>query len=143
MALQPVPDPASPSPAQEVAGTPPQDPGGCPCQTAQATSPPNPDIPLDGAIPSPLVGDPIDLGSGNMYQAVTDYTTVGQNPLAFIRYYNSMATPDTLATALGRNWRSNYDRYLRIISGTEVDAERPDRAGRELPAGQRRLDARH
>jgi len=70
-------------------------------------------------------GDPIDIASGNVFEQVTDYTTVGQNPLAFIRYYNSMATPDTLATGLGRNWRSNYDRYLRVVSATEIDAERP------------------
>ncbi len=37
-----------------------------------------------------------------------------------------MATPGTLATALGRNWRSNFDRYLRIVSASEVDAERAD-----------------
>ncbi len=59
-----------------------------------------------------------------MYEQVIDYTTVGANRLAFIRYYNSMATVDTLAKGLGRNWRSNYDRYLRIVSATEVDAER-------------------
>ena len=59
-----------------------------------------------------------------MYEAVTDYSTIGANPLAFIRYYNSMATVDTLATGLGRNWRSNYDRYLRVVSATEIDAER-------------------
>jgi RHS repeat-associated protein len=69
-------------------------------------------------------GDPIDIGSGNVYEQVTDYTTVGQNPLAFVRYYNSMAVLDTLATGLGRNWRHNYDRYLRIVSATEIDAER-------------------
>lgn len=71
------------------------------------------------------VGEPIDVGSGNMYDQVKDYSTVGANPLAFIRYYNSMAVPDTLATELGRNWRSNYDRYLRVVSATEIDAERP------------------
>jgi len=122
----PVPDPTPPSPSSPLVSTPPQDPGGCPCQTAQATSPPDPDVPSTSANPSPLVGDPIDLGTGNMYEEVTDYSTVGQNRLAFTRYYNSMATPDTMATTLGRNWRSNYDRYLRIISGTEVDVERPD-----------------
>jgi RHS repeat-associated protein len=84
-----------------------------------------PDCPQDGCSLGQR-GEPIDLGTGNMFEQVTDYTTVGQNKLAFIRYYNSMATPDTLATALGRNWRSNYDRYLRIVSSTEVDAERSD-----------------
>ncbi|MBV8978160.1 MAG: RHS repeat-associated core domain-containing protein [Alphaproteobacteria bacterium] len=87
--------------------------------------PKKPDCPPNGCLRE-AAGDPINLGTGNMYQQVTDYATVGQNPLAFIRYYNSMATPDTLATSLGPNWRSNYDRYLRVVSGSEVDAERPD-----------------
>ena len=30
------------------------------------------------------------------------------------------------ATTLGTNWRSNYDRYLRIVSASSVIAERPD-----------------
>jgi Domain of unknown function (DUF6531) len=49
-------------------------------------------------------GEPIDLGSGNMFYQVEDYATAGQNPLAFTRYYNSLATPDTYATTLGQNW---------------------------------------
>ncbi len=71
-------------------------------------------------------GDPIDIASGNVYEEVTDYSTVGTNPLAFTRYYNSMGSADTPATALGRNWRSNYDRYLRNVTANEVDAERAD-----------------
>jgi hypothetical protein len=72
------------------------------------------------------VGDPIDIATGNVFEQLTDYTTVGTNPLAFTRYYNSMASADTPATALGRNWRSNYDRYLRNVTANEVDAERSD-----------------
>lgn len=71
-------------------------------------------------------GDPIDIGSGNMYETVTDYTTVGQNPLVLKRYYNSMATADSYATTLGPKWRHNYDRYLHVVSATEIDAERSD-----------------
>lgn len=71
-------------------------------------------------------GEPVDIASGNMYETVTDYTTVGQNPLAFIRYYNSMATADGYATTLGPKWRHNYDRYLHVVSASEVDAERTD-----------------
>ena len=61
-------------------------------------------------------GEPIDLGSGNVFDQVTDYETAGQNKLSLIRYYNSMATPDTYATSMGVNWRTNYDRYLHIIN---------------------------
>lgn len=100
---------APPSPPEANLTSPPANPKPCICAPQNSRS---------------QVGDPIDVGSGNMFEEVTDYATVGQNPLSFIRYYNSMATPDTLATGLGRNWRSNYDRYLRVISATEVDAER-------------------
>lgn len=60
-----------------------------------------------------------------MYEAVTDYSTVGANPLAFTRYYNSMS-PAPLAGTLGPNWRSNYDRSLHIPTSSAVIAERSD-----------------
>ncbi len=72
-------------------------------------------------------GEPIDLGSGNVFNEVTDYETDGQNKLNLIRYYNSMASPDTYATRMGSNWRTNYDRYLHIFS-YGIEAERPDGA---------------
>lgn len=71
-------------------------------------------------------GNPIDVGSGNKYEEVTDYTTVGANPLGFTRYYNSLASPQTLATTMGKNWRSTFDRYINIISSNSVLVERPD-----------------
>jgi RHS repeat-associated protein len=71
-------------------------------------------------------GDPINLGSGNLFEHVVDYQTVGPNKLSFTRYYNSMASTNTLATSLGPNWRSTYDRYLRIVSASSVTAGRQD-----------------
>jgi YD repeat-containing protein len=74
-------------------------------------------------------GEPIDLGSGNMFSQITDYSTEGQNLLAFTRTYNSMAMPDTYAASMGRNWRHNYDRYLHILNPSAiygVTVERPD-----------------
>jgi len=71
-------------------------------------------------------GEPIDLGSGNVFDQVTDYETVGPNKLSLIRYYNSMSPPgSTSATSMGTNWRTNYDRYLHVYSAGVV-AERPD-----------------
>ena len=70
-------------------------------------------------------GEPIDLGSGNVFDQVTDYETAGQNKLSLIRYYNSMATTDTSATSMGANWRTNYHRYLHVFSNG-ITAERPD-----------------
>lgn len=74
-------------------------------------------------------GNPINIGNGNKYEVVRDYSTVGQNPLSFIRYYNSMSVPDTYAVTLGSNWRDNFDRYLHIINPSAiygVIAERAD-----------------
>jgi YD repeat-containing protein len=64
--------------------------------------------------------DPVDLGSGNMFYSAPDYSTVGQNPLAFTRYYNSFSLPGTFAVELGSNWRHNFDRYLHIINPTAI-----------------------
>ena len=65
-----------------------------------------------------------------MYYSSTDYQTPGPNILSFTRYYNSLGDPNTLASTLGVNWRSTYDRYIRISSPTSVFAERAD--GRTL-----------
>ncbi len=81
----------------------------------------------------PQKGDPITLGNGNLFEQAEDYRTSGTNPLVFARYYNSLSSssnPPTFATTLGTNWRSNYDRYLRLITTggtiTGVIVERPD-----------------
>jgi hypothetical protein len=71
-------------------------------------------------------GAPINIGSGNVFYKASDYKTAGANPLAFIRYYNSAATVTGFASALGHNWRSNYDRYIDILTSTVVGVERPD-----------------
>ena len=81
----------------------------------------------------PFVGEPINLATGNIFRQETDYTTAGENPLTFKRYYNSLGNTAeiagvniiTYATSMGTNWRSNYDRYLQLGSST-VNAERPD-----------------
>ncbi len=88
-------------------------------------------------VPGPTLGDPsseawcpicphpIHLGTGNMFESAVDYQTYESNRLSFIRYYNSLTAAPSLASSLGINWRSNYDRYLQI-SGSSVIAERPD-----------------
>ena len=62
-------------------------------------------------------GDPISIGTGNVFESAVDYETAGQNKLSYIRYYNSTQVPNTFASSLGRNWRSNYDRYLYFPNG--------------------------
>src|SRR6185436_9796247 len=78
----------------------------------------------------PDCGDPINVGTGNLYEQVADYRTVGPNNLSFTRYYNSMASASTFAASLGANWRSTYDRYLRIVSASSITAEREN--GRQV-----------
>ena len=71
--------------------------------------------------------DPINIATGNLYENVTDYTTVGTNPLALVRSYNSMSyTRNGYATLMGPNWRTNFDRYIRVGSASQATAERPD-----------------
>lgn len=72
-------------------------------------------------------GEPIDVATGNLYEEATDYTTAGPNALSFMRYYNSLASTQsaTFASTLGVNWRSTFDRYLRIAPSS-VMVERPD-----------------
>jgi RHS repeat-associated protein len=72
-------------------------------------------------------GNPIMVGSGNKFEAVTDYATSGQNPLAFIRYYNGFSHWLAPTATLGSNWRSNYERYLTILTNPSgAVAERAD-----------------
>jgi hypothetical protein len=43
-------------------------------------------------LPPGNVGEPINVPTGNMNYHHADYTTAGQNPLSFTRYYNSRGT---------------------------------------------------
>ena len=70
--------------------------------------------------------EPINIGSGNVFEKVVDYDTAGPNKLSFTRYYNSLPGQSIPATALGVNWRSTYDRYIRISSPSAVSVERQD-----------------
>ncbi len=75
-------------------------------------------------------GEPVNVATGNLYEEITDYETAGSNALQFVRYYNGLSAAGTSSGMLGRNWRSTYDRYLRIRPPTTVIAERAD--GQEL-----------
>jgi RHS repeat-associated protein len=82
-----------------------------------------------GVVGSCSCAEPIDIASGNVFEQITDYSTTGQNRLAFTRYYNSLANAlpiTTLAGTLGTNWRSSFDRYLQLPSSTTAIVERPD-----------------
>lgn len=53
------------------------------------------------------------IGTGSLFEEAVDYTTGGDDQLAFIRYFYSLG-PRFYGplSPLGMNWRSNYDRYL-------------------------------
>jgi RHS repeat-associated protein len=78
-------------------------------------------------------GEPITVGTGNVFEQIEDYTTAGQNPLSLTRYYNSLGSTiysGTSAHTLGVNWRGTYDSFLHISpatgQATSVVAERAD-----------------
>jgi len=102
-----------------------------------STTPPPATNPLDKANGAACdvcggcqAGEPITIGTGNVYEPVTDYQSAGENALMFARFYNSMGEPTSLAATLGARWRSTFDRYLRISpsldQATTATAERAD-----------------
>ncbi len=72
-------------------------------------------------------GNPIHVGTGNKFQAETDYVGSGPFPLRFVRYYNSH-DDETLTVSLGARWRHAYESRLHLLSATEIVIERPDGA---------------
>lgn len=88
--------------------------------------------------PQVCTGNPIHVGTGNKYQAEVDYQGSGTFPLSLVRHYNSQASGPGRA---GHNW--NIFPSLAVISGTAVQATRPDMKGLQfsLMSGQWRPDA--
>jgi YD repeat-containing protein len=80
-------------------------------------------------------GNPINFATGNKYQAEHDYRSA-DGTLDFSRYYNSQTEdPPGISpylSALGKNWRSTYDRAIRVNATDETAyVYRPD--GKTLP----------
>ena len=79
------------------------------------------------------VGNPCDPGSGNKYQAETDYTGAGVFPLLFQRFYNSLVPH---GASIGENWTSSYSQNVTLTpSGLSAVVTRPD--GRALTFASR------
>jgi len=75
----------------------------------------------------PGIGNPISLGGGNKYQAVTDFETATPDKLGFTRYYNSGGALDRQRSILGAGWRSVFDAYIDTTHpGWYVYVHRPD-----------------
>lgn len=82
---------------------------------------------------TPRLARRINSGSGNLFQQATDYTTAGENPLVFTRYYNSQGSITSFAInfiviagnpAAGARWRNNFDRYISLLSPSVAAVER-------------------
>lgn len=58
----------------------------------------------------PMIGDPINLMTGNKFEAETDYEGRGIYPLRFIRTYNSSNA--VTSSSIGAHWRHSYDRAI-------------------------------
>ena len=74
--------------------------------------------------PATAEGDPIDAGTGNKFQAETDFTGGPSTGLSLVRYYNSA---DPKSSTFGAKWRSTWHRSLTVQSSTAaVVATRAD-----------------
>ncbi|UAW96913.1 hypothetical protein KEM63_08640 [Halopseudomonas nanhaiensis] len=81
--------------------------------------------PAGGSPPTyTLVGNPINIATGNKYQQEVDYQGSGEFPLAFIRAYNSHATDE--AGSLGSGWQHNYERRITAHDDGRMRVVRED-----------------
>lgn len=67
-------------------------------------------------------GNPINVGTGNKFDAETDFSCSGRNGPGLTRYYNSQ---DPTSSAFGHGWHSTWHRGLEV-SGTSVIITRAD-----------------
>lgn len=77
----------------------------------------------DSSCQPKLIADPINVGTGNKFEAETDYRLNSASPLSVSRYYNSLDGSEQW-------WRFGYSRKLLLTSDTVVDALRDD--GKQL-----------
>jgi YD repeat-containing protein len=75
---------------------------------------------------NPTCGDPITIGSGNVFEEATDYQSAGPNKLMLTRYYNSPIPGTFNFFAMFYPWRTNYDSFVYIPAANEVDVILPD-----------------
>ena len=69
-------------------------------------------------------GDPINTGTGNLYEVETDFVGGPSTQLELKRYYNSL---NPSLSAFGVDWRSTYDRSIVTAGSTTVaQSYRPD-----------------
>jgi len=70
-----------------------------------------------------MLGNPINVSTGNKYDDETDVVVDGAWPMVFERFYNSYDVGDG---GTGQHWRHTYSRHVIQQSGTEVKVIQDD-----------------
>jgi YD repeat-containing protein len=78
----------------------------------------------DAGSGSVIAGNPCDVSHGNKYQRETDYAGSGNNPLKFVRSYNSLAAYQPqywqgLLQPFGVAWMASYFQSINLVSVTD------------------------
>ncbi len=72
---------------------------------------------------STKVGDPIDVATGNLYEAETDFVGAANTGLSLIRYYNSQSNT---VGAFGAGWQDMWHRSLKSAQSSNPTYTRAD-----------------
>jgi RHS repeat-associated protein len=78
--------------------------------------------PGSDSAPSCVVADPVNVATGNQFEAESDFAADPHTGLGLTRYYNSQ---DTMSSQFGQNWHSTWHRGL-TINGNVVTVTRAD-----------------
>lgn len=85
------------------------------------------------------VGNPIDPGTGNKYQAETDFVVPGSPWLNFVRHYNS-STAVAMRPVFGRQWSHSLSYRLTVAANGGVELRRPDGSAKMFFSGAQNPD---
>ena len=77
----------------------------------------------DSTITPAMVGDPVDIATGNKYSNEVDYSISGPSPLLLSRSYNSS---DVGVSSFGIGWRGPFSRAIISTSYYTTDVMRDD-----------------
>ena len=71
-----------------------------------------------------LVGDPVNVATGNLFEAEEDYIVSGPFPISLVRYYNSKNA--FVSAGLGMGWTYVYGSSIKSVSSTSVEIAQAD-----------------
>ena len=112
---------AAPSPYCDYTDEPDGDGDECPT--------PNVDPPKNQGNPPvcTAAGDPVNVGTGALFESQSDFVASGPDPLIFKRYYNGNSAISPIGMGVG--WTFTYGARIQILSSTQVRAVRSDGRG--------------